>query len=42
VKAYDGEGGRLIAELVRALPANPNKPASYENLNRLLDGVPRK
>ncbi|MGH8046711.1 MAG: hypothetical protein ACREKL_05660 [Chthoniobacterales bacterium] len=38
IRTYDGEGGRLIAELVKSLPENPEKPASYENLNRLLDG----
>jgi nucleoside phosphorylase len=38
VKKYDGEGGRRIAEVVGSLPKNPAKPASYENLNRLLEG----
>jgi nucleoside phosphorylase len=37
VADYDGEGGRLLAELVRSLPDDKSKPESYEGLRRLLN-----
>ncbi len=36
VRDYDGEGGRQAATVIRALPANPNRPESYDGLRKLL------
>lgn len=36
VGSYDGAGGKAIAELISNLPANPNSPESYPNLNKAL------
>jgi hypothetical protein len=36
VVAYDGAGGKAVAEIIKNLPANPNSPAAYPNLNNLL------
>ena len=33
---YDGTGGRVLAEFIKALPANPNAPESYDKLRELL------
>ena len=35
-QSYDGAGGKALAELIRNLPANPNSPESYPELNKLL------
>jgi nucleoside phosphorylase len=37
VATYDGAGGKAIAEIIKALPANPNSPESYPNLKRALE-----
>ncbi len=37
VQDYDGEGGRRAAKIIRALPANPNRPESYDGLRKLLE-----
>lgn len=36
VSSYSGEGGRALAEIIRSLPANPNDPASYPGIDKLL------
>ncbi|MGI8966140.1 MAG: hypothetical protein ACR2H1_08665 [Limisphaerales bacterium] len=36
VGSYDGAGGKAVAELIANLPANPNSPTSYPNLNKAL------
>lgn len=36
VKKDDGAGGRMVAEIVRALPVEPNEPAAHEGLRELL------
>lgn len=36
ISTYSGEGGRALAEIIQALPANPNDPATYPNIERLL------
>ena len=36
VSTYSGEGGRALAEVIRSLPANPNDPASYPAIDKLL------
>ena len=36
VTAYDGAGGKAVADIIKNLPANPNSPESYPNLRRLL------
>ena len=36
IAAYSGEGGRALAEIIQALPANPNDPASYPTIQQLL------
>lgn len=35
-QAYDGAGGKALAELIRNLPPNPNSPESYPELEKLL------
>ena len=40
ISAYSGEGGRALAEIIRALPANPNDPASYPAIQELLRETP--
>ena len=37
VSSYSGEGGRALAGIIQALPANPNDPASYPAIRRLLE-----
>lgn len=34
--AYAGEGGKAVAEIIQSLPANPNDPASYPAIRKLL------
>lgn len=36
VSEYKGDGGRALAELIRALPPNPSDPASYPAIERLM------
>ncbi|MBU1692480.1 MAG: hypothetical protein KKC51_00800 [Verrucomicrobia bacterium] len=36
VLAYQGEGGKALAEIIAALPANPRDPASYPAIEKLL------
>ncbi len=36
ISAYSGEGGKALAEIIQALPANPNDPASYPAIEKLL------
>jgi len=36
VAGYAGEGGRALAEIIKALPANPNDPATYPAIERRL------
>src|SRR5439155_5677753 len=36
VGSYDGAGGKSIAKIIDALPADPNSPAAYPNINRVL------
>lgn len=36
VSTYSGEGGKALAEIIQALPANPNDPASYPAIDKLL------
>src|SRR6266550_4535934 len=36
VSAYDGAGGKAVAKIINALPADPNSPAAYPNINRVL------
>ena len=36
VSTYSGEGGKAIAEIIQALPANPNDPASYPAIRNML------
>ena len=38
--SYKGEGGRALAEIIRNLPANPNDPASYPAIRKLLQDKP--
>jgi nucleoside phosphorylase len=33
---YDGEGGRMLAELILGLPPNPDAPESYPEIQKLL------
>lgn len=40
VAGYAGAGGRALAEIIRALPANPNDPATYPAIHRMLRGPP--
>lgn len=40
VQNYDGIGGRVAAAWIRQVPANPNSPATYPNLKRLLSPRP--
>ena len=36
IASYAGEGGKALAEIIQALPANPNDPASYPAIEKLL------
>lgn len=40
IATYSGEGGAALAGIVQALPANPNDPASYPAIERLLRAMP--
>ena len=40
IAVYSGEGGRALAEIIQALPANPNDPASYPIIQQLLRDTP--
>ena len=40
IAAYSGEGGRALAEIIQALPANPNDPATYPAIEKLLRETP--
>ena len=33
---YDGAGGKAVEKIIEALPADPNSPAAYPNINRVL------
>jgi adenosylhomocysteine nucleosidase len=37
LKTYQGEGGRLVAELVQRLPIGQDEPAAHEALRKLLE-----
>ena len=36
ITTYSGEGGKALAEIIQALPANPNDPASYPAIEKML------
>lgn len=36
LKNYDGSGGKIVAEIVQKLPIEPNQPAAYDSLRKLL------
>ena len=36
VSTYSGGGGKALAEIIQALPANPNDPTSYPAIEKLL------
>ena len=36
VSEYKGDGGRALADVIRALPPNPSDPASYPAIERLM------
>lgn len=40
ISTYSGEGGIALAKIIRALPANPNDPASYPAIEKLLHETP--
>lgn len=40
ISTYSGEGGKALAEIIQALPANPNDPASYPAIEKLLRETP--
>lgn len=42
VAGYAEEGGRALAEIIRALSADPNDPASYPAIDKLLRETPDK
>ena len=35
---YKGEGGKALADVVKALPAHPDNPATYPAIRKLLRG----
>ncbi len=37
ISRYDGEGGRLAAEVIAKLPANPDAAETYPAIRRLLE-----
>jgi nucleoside phosphorylase len=39
---YSGEGGKALAEIIQSLPANPNDPASYPAIRKLLEDASRQ
>jgi nucleoside phosphorylase len=36
LKAYDGAGGKMVAELVKALPVGKDEPAAHDALRELI------
>lgn len=36
IATYSGEGGKALAEIIQALPANPNDPSSYPAIEKIL------
>ena len=36
LKTYQGEGGKMVAELVKMLPIGRDEPAAYDGLRKLL------
>ncbi|NLG35096.1 MAG: 5'-methylthioadenosine/S-adenosylhomocysteine nucleosidase, partial [Lentisphaerae bacterium] len=36
IATYSGEGGKALAEIILALPANPHDPSSYPAIEKLL------
>ena len=36
ISTYSGEGGKALAEIIQALPANPNDPNSYPAIEKIL------
>ncbi len=42
VCTYAGEGGKALADIIQALPANPNDPASYPAIRKLLLETPQQ
>lgn len=36
LSSYSGEGGKALAEVILSLPANPNDPSSYPNIEKIL------
>ena len=39
IAAYSGEGGKALAEIIRALPPNPNDPYAYPAIEKALRGI---
>jgi hypothetical protein len=37
LKTYGGEGGKMVAELVQALPIGQDEPAAHDALKKLLE-----
>jgi nucleoside phosphorylase len=37
LKTYKGEGGAMVADLIRKLPVGQNEPAAHEALRKLLE-----
>ncbi len=37
LKTYDGEGGRMVAELIKALPVGKDEPAAHDALRELIN-----
>jgi len=33
---YDCAGGKAVTKIIEALPADPNSPAAYPNIHRVL------
>ena len=40
ISAYSGAGGRALGEIIQILPANPNDPATYPAIEKLLRETP--
>ena len=39
ITSYSGEGGKALAKIIQALPANPNDPSSYPAIEKILREV---
>ena len=39
LQQYDGRGGALVYEIVKAMPAAASEAGSHESLKKLLDGI---